>query len=68
MVELPVLEVERFVRNAGAQRVTEAAGRKLTRLLEGRAERIIEKAVMIAHYAGRKTITREDIVLALEFA
>jgi len=68
MVELPIIEVERFVRDAGAQRVTEAAGRKMARLLEERAELIIEKAKMIANYAGRKTITRKDIMLALEFA
>ncbi len=67
-MELPILEVERFVREAGAQRITEAAGRKMARLLEQRAELIIEKAKMVAHYAGRKTITREDILLALEFA
>ena len=67
MFELPILEVERFIRNAGAQRVTEAAGKKLTRLLECRAEKIIENAAMISRSAGRKTITREDIILALEF-
>lgn len=66
MSELPVLEVERFLREAGAVRVSERAGKALTKLLEERAIKIAEKALFLAKYAGRKRITAEDIRLALE--
>ncbi len=69
MAVLHRLDVERFIRKAGAQRVSEDAGEKLTELLEDKAVAIIEKAIIIARHArGRKTkkirLTAEDIRLA----
>jgi len=66
MGELPVLEVEGFIRRAGAQRVTERAGRKLTMLLEEKAEEIVGEATLLARHAGRKTVTAKDVLLASE--
>ena len=66
MAELPVLDVEQFIRAAGARRVSEDAGKTLTHLLEDEASEIIEKAMLFARHANRKTITPEDIMLAVE--
>lgn len=63
------LDVERLIRKAGAQRVSEDAGEKLAEFLEDKAIEIIEKAITIARHArGRKAkklkLTAEDIFLA----
>ncbi|MBI5159205.1 NFYB/HAP3 family transcription factor subunit [Candidatus Micrarchaeota archaeon] len=69
MAVLHRLDVERLIRKAGAQRVSEDAGEKLTEFLEDKAIEIIEKAMTIARHArGRKAkklkLTAEDILLA----
>jgi len=61
---LPRFELERMIRKAGAERVGLGAGEKLAEILEDRAGEIIEKAIRISRYAGRKTLTRKDIELA----
>lgn len=63
------LDVERFLRKAGAERVSEDAGTKLTELLEDKAVEIIERALIIARHArGKKMkkirLTADDIRLA----
>ncbi|MFH1285505.1 MAG: histone [Candidatus Micrarchaeota archaeon] len=62
---LPALEVERLIRNAGADRVSEEAGAKLRELLEDRGIEIVEKAIVIAKYAKKRRITRKEIELAV---
>ncbi|MCX6777733.1 MAG: NFYB/HAP3 family transcription factor subunit [Candidatus Micrarchaeota archaeon] len=65
MAELPRWEVEQIIRDAGAQRVSEDATKKLLEILEDEAEQIIQKAEFLARYAGRKRISKEDIRLAI---
>lgn len=57
-------DVEQFIREAGAERVTEDAVLDLERELERLTERIAQKALKYANHAGRrKLIRRSDIVL-----
>jgi histone H3/H4 len=64
MTDLPLAPLERLMRKAGAQRVSEDAVIALARILKDEAEEISEDAIAIAKHAGRKTITADDIRLA----
>ncbi|MBN2518049.1 MAG: histone family protein [Candidatus Altiarchaeota archaeon] len=64
MSELPLAPLERIMRNAGADRVSEDAVIALATILEDVAEEISEDAIAIAKHAGRKTIMADDIRLA----
>jgi len=59
-----LLDIDRFLREAGADRVGEDASKKLCQMLEDSAEEIVAKAKILARYAGRNEITSDDIRLA----
>ncbi len=63
-MELPLSPIERIIRNAGAERVSEDAVIALAGVLKERAEEISEDAIALAKHAGRKTVTADDIRLA----
>jgi len=67
MAVLDVLDVERLIRKAGADRVSEEAGYALSEVLEEKAIAIAERALRIAKYAHKRTVTRKDIELALMY-
>jgi len=59
-----LLEIDRIIREAGAERVDERASRKLCEILEDNAKELVLTAKQFAKHAGRKRISRKDIVLA----
>jgi histone H3/H4 len=64
MSDLPLAPVERLIRKAGAERVSEDAAEALADVLEDMAVDLAQKAAQLAKHAGRKTVTAEDIKLA----
>mgnify|MGYP006302661927 CR=1 FL=1 len=61
---LPLASMERILKKAGAQRVSEEAKVALRQVLEDISMEIGEEANKLAAHAGRKTIKAEDIRLA----
>ncbi|MCL5011389.1 MAG: NFYB/HAP3 family transcription factor subunit [Candidatus Marsarchaeota archaeon] len=59
-------EMDRIMRIAGAQRVGEDASIKLGEIVEDSGKELISKASFLAKYAGRKTIMKKDILLAVK--
>lgn len=58
-------DIEQFIREAGAEKVTEDAVLNLERELEKLAESIGNRAVQYAAHAGRhKVVKRKDVLLA----
>ncbi len=66
MAELKLAQIERIMRKAGAQRISQDAKEALRDILEDIALEIAELAVEIAHHAGRKGVTAEDIKMAVK--
>lgn len=63
---LPIAPVERIVRKAGAERVSEGAGIELARALEEHGLEVSREAISLAKHAKRTTVKEEDIRLANE--
>lgn len=64
MADLPIAALDRLIRKAGAERVSEDAAEELGRILEEVALDISKQAIELAKHAKRKTVTGEDIKLA----
>jgi len=63
---LPLASVDRLIRKAGAPRVSEDAAEALSEILEEKGIEISRKAIEFSVHAKRKTITAEDIRLAVK--
>ena len=61
---LPLAAMEKILKKAGAERVSDKAKEALKFVLEEKAEEIAEAAIRFANHAGRKTIKVDDIKLA----
>ncbi|MFA6064266.1 MAG: histone [archaeon] len=66
MSELPLAAVDRIIRKATGIRVSESAAKELAFYLEEEGMKIGQQAAIFSKHAGRKTVTDEDIRLALK--
>jgi len=64
MFSFPMSTAEKLLKNAGAKRVSESAKRLFSDVLSEITLQLITRACMLAKHAGRKTVTKEDILLA----
>lgn len=56
--------IDRMLRKAGAERVSEEAKKELRKKVEDYGKEVGRKAVSLAKHAGRKTVKPKDIKLA----
>lgn len=63
-MEIPKASVERIIRKAGAERVSNEAVEALVEYLEDKAVRTSRLAIKLCRHTGRKTVQYEDIKLA----
>ncbi|MBI3033496.1 histone family protein [Candidatus Woesearchaeota archaeon] len=61
---IPVVSMEKIMKNAGADRVSDKAKVVMKNIVEDIAEKIAQDAVKLALHAGRKTVKARDIKLA----
>ena len=63
---LPLAAMEKILKQAGAERVSDKAKVALKSVLEEQAEEIAAQAIKFAAHAGRKTIKAGDVKLAVK--
>ncbi len=63
---IPLAAMEKLLKNAGADRVSESAKAALRDKMENIASEIAQLAIKYAHHAGRKTVKASDIKLAVQ--
>ena len=63
--EFPLLPLDRIVRKAGAERVSYATLKTLRDILLEISDKLAVDAIAAARHAGRVTIKKEDIKIAL---
>ena len=66
MSKLPLANMERLLKEGGAERVSEDAKEALAEVLEDYGLIISKDAVLLSEHAGRKTVRKEDVKLAVK--
>jgi len=61
---IPLAPIDRLIRKAGAERVSERAAAELGEILEELGIEIATIAKELGEHAGRKTVTGKDVKLA----
>ena len=64
MAGLPLAPVERVMRKAGAERISNDAVKAIADKAEILIEKLTVESIRLSKHAGRKTITKEDVELA----
>lgn len=67
MKSYSLFDMDKVIRQAGAERVSEDASMKLRQILEDSGKELLHRAKVYAQHAGRREITRDDIYLAAGF-
>ena len=65
-MSLPNAPIERIIRKAGAERVSEGAVEKLKLALEDLGDEIASEAIDMASHAERNTVKEEDVDMAMK--
>ena len=65
-MELPIAPVGRILKNNDPQRVSDDAKIALAEAIEDYGEKVAKEAIELARHTGRKTITGNDIKLAIK--
>jgi len=63
-MSLPNAPIERILRKAGAERVSDDAVAELRDAIQGVAEDIAADAMEMADHADRKTVKKDDVKIA----
>ena len=63
---LPLAAMERLMKKAGAERVSQSAKTALKQILEDHAINVSQKALEIAKNSKRKTIKSRDVEIAVK--
>jgi len=63
---IPLAAMERILKQAGAERVSDKAKTAMKEVVEEIVEKISKDAIRYAEHAGRKTVKSEDIKLAVK--
>ncbi|MBN2454537.1 histone family protein [Candidatus Woesearchaeota archaeon] len=63
---IPRAPVARIMVSSGAKRVSVKAVDEFSKVLERKAADIAKRAAQLARHAGRKTVTAEDVRMALK--
>ena len=66
MTELSLNAMDKLIRKAGAERVSDDAKEALAEILKQKALQIAAEAKKMAEHAGRKTVTARDINLVIK--
>ena len=61
---IPLAPIDRLIRKAGAERVSEHVATELGEVLEELGIEIATIAKELSEFAGRKTVTRKDVKLS----
>lgn len=65
-MSLPNAPIERIIRKAGAERVSEGAVEELKLALEDLGDEIASEAIDMASHAERNTVKEEDVDMAMK--
>ena len=65
-MSLPNAPIERIIRKAGAERVSEGAIEELKLALEDLGDEIASEAIGMASHADRNTVKEEDVDMAMK--
>jgi histone H3/H4 len=65
-MSLPNAPIERIIRNAGAERVSEDAVEELRRAVQEAGDEIAQNAINLANHANRNTVKKEDVEMATQ--